>query len=268
MGDAITREIGFVAPVAADWPLSETALPLSVVFMMLGISAAGLGPWQTAVGHRKALLCSSLSFGGGLLMGAAGIYYHSLPLVYLGYGVFGGLGLGLAYTPPIQALINWFPDKKGLAGGMAIAGFGSGALVFTPLAQSLMKHFAVLPEYIGPKASHVVQMIDGQLYTTINGNLTHVVEALPSDLAKLSYQLSEGLYIVGSGSTGAAEALAVLGLTYFSIIFGASLTLRKPHASYVPEGYVPPVASPLSGATSGNAITSAPVDVSMQEAIR
>jgi len=263
MGDAITREIGFVAPVAADWSLTDASLPLSLVFVVLGSSAAVLGPWQNAVGARKALFCSSIAFGGGLLLGAVGIHYHMLPLVYLGYGVLGGAGLGLGYTPPIQTLIQWFPDKKGLASGMAIAGFGSGALAFTPLAQQLMKHFAVMPEYLGPTKEFQLQTLDGKLFAEVNGRAVEVVEALSADIARLPYDLAEGLYIVGSGSTGAAEALAVLGGAYFAIILGSALTLKKPHSSFVPEGFNP---VPTTDSKGGAAIV--PVDVSMPEAIR
>lgn len=265
MADTITREVGFVAPASADWALSETALPLSVMFMVLGVSAAGLGPWQSRVGTRTSLLCSSFAFGGGLTLGALGIHLHMLPLVYLGYGVLGGLGLGLAYTPPIQTLITWFPDKRGLASGLTIAGFGSGALVFTPAAQYLMKKFATLPEYLGPKKDYVLEHLNGKLYTNYNGNLVEVVDALSSDLAKLPYDLQEGLYLVGSGSTGAAEALGILGLTYFTILFGSSLVLRKPHLSYSPDGFINPVP------TSGPTLVSPPspiIDATMPEAIR
>ena len=113
MGDVLTREVGFVASASSDWTLMQTALPLSIVFFMQGISATLVGKWQMEVGPRKAMAAASLAFGGGILLGAAGIHFHSLPLLYLGYGVLGGTGIGLTYTPPVQALIQWFPDKKG-----------------------------------------------------------------------------------------------------------------------------------------------------------
>jgi hypothetical protein len=83
MGDIVTREIGFVAPVAADWTLMQSAFPLSMVFFFLGGSAAVLGPWQSRVGHRKSILLAALAFGGGLGIGSLGIYLHQLPLLYL-----------------------------------------------------------------------------------------------------------------------------------------------------------------------------------------
>ena len=255
----MTREIGIVAPVAADWSLSDASLPLSIVFVVLGGSAAVLGPWQSKVGPRMALACAGCSFGGGLLLGAAGIHFHILPLLYLGYGVMGGAGLGLAYTPPIQTLMQWFPDKRGMASGLAIAGFGSGALVFTPVAQALMQHFARMPEFIGPTSNFTLQHIGGKMFTEVNGNLVEVVEALSSDLARLPYDLCEGLYVVGSGGTGAAEALAILGAGYFAIIMGSALTIKNPHSSYVPVGYDP---------SSAGGATNAVVDVPMADAIR
>ena len=125
--------------------------------------------------------------------------------------VLGGTALGLSYTPPIQTLVSWFTDKKGTATGITIAGFGSGALLFTPAMQSLMQHFSVLPKYLGPTEAFSVQMEGGNSFVEVNGTAVQVVEAFTSDLAKLPFEsLQEGLYVVGSGSTGAAEALAVM----------------------------------------------------------
>ena len=125
--------------------------------------------------------------------------------------VFGGTALGLAYTPPIQTLVSWFADKKGTASGIAIAGFGSVALLFTPAMQYLMQKFSVLPEYVGPAKDFTVNMVNDHLFVDLNGKAVQVVEALTPDIANLPYEsLREGLYVVGSGSTGAAEALTVM----------------------------------------------------------
>jgi len=111
MADVATREIGLVAPAAADWTLMETAFPLSLIFVFHGLGATLFGKWQLQVGPRVALAAASVAFGGGMILGAAGIHYHSLPLLYAGYGVMGGTGVGLGYTPPVQTLMQWFPDK-------------------------------------------------------------------------------------------------------------------------------------------------------------
>ncbi len=95
MADAITREYGFVTPAFSDWTLMEAALPLSIVFLLHGVSAAFLGKWQLKVGPRKTLAAGAAAFGGGLMLGAAGIASHSLPLLYLGYGVLAGTGTSI-----------------------------------------------------------------------------------------------------------------------------------------------------------------------------
>ncbi len=96
MADVLTRENGFVTSASSDWALMETAVPLSLVFLFHGISASLLGKWQLKVGPRKAVAVASFCFGGGLMLGAAGIYLHNLPLLYLGYGALGGSSLGFA----------------------------------------------------------------------------------------------------------------------------------------------------------------------------
>lgn len=233
MADVISREEGFVAPAAADWTLYQAALPLSMVFLTMGFSSSLFGKWQTKVGIRKSMATAACFFGGGIVLGAAGIHFHSLPLLYTGYGLMAGIGIGLTYTPPMQALMLWFPDRKGIAAGLASAGFGCGALVFTPCAQYLMKHFSKLPEYLGPADQFATTVKDGKIFADVNGALVEVVQAGTSELAKLPYTMSEGLYVVGSGSSGAAEALAVMGMAYFSVIMAAALSMKKPHPTYI-----------------------------------
>ena len=265
MADVITREKGFVTSAAADWTLMESAFPLSIVFLVLGLSASAVGKWQMRVGARHALAMAAGAFGGGCVLGAAGIHLHSLPLVYLGYGCMAGTGLGLSYTPPVQTLMQWLPDKKGIASGLTIAGFGSGALVFTPAVQYLMKQFAKMPEYLGPAEQFVTKLQDGRLFAEVNGSLVEVVQAGASELAKIPYSLSEGLYIVGSGSTGAAEALAIMGGAYFSIIMASALALKKPHPSFV----APVAAAPVAAAGAAAVAAPAPVrEISLDEAMR
>lgn len=92
MADVVTRELGFVAPAASDWTLLEAATPLSITFAVLGFSASLVGKWQMKVGPRKAMAVASGAFGGGMLLGAAGIHFHNLELLYLGYGLLGGTG--------------------------------------------------------------------------------------------------------------------------------------------------------------------------------
>ena len=262
MADVVTREIGFVAPAAADWSLYDAAFPLSIVFLMQGVSASLFGKWQMKVGARTALATSAFAFGGGMMLGAAGIHYHSLPLLYAGYGFLGGTGIGLAYTPPVATLMEWFPDKKGVASGLTIAGFGSGALLFTPTVQYLMKQFAKMPEYLGPVGSVATKSVDGKLFAVMDGgSLVEVVQAGAAELAKIPYTLPEGIYAVGTGSTGAAESLACIGMAYFSLIMAASMTLRRPHPNVAAQ------LMPKSTGGPGTAIAAVP-NVSLEDAMK
>ena len=148
----------------------------------------------------------------------------------------------------IVALMQWFPDKKGLASGLTIAGFGCGSLVFTPVFQSLVKMYAKVPEYLGPAADFATSIVDGRMLANVNGTVIEVVSANASDIAKLTVKTAEGLYIVGTGSTGAAEAFGTIGAAYFVMMIASALSIKRPHTSFVPEGYVPPQPSTAVGA--------------------
>lgn len=232
MADLITRHHGFVASAASDWTLGESALPLSIILGIFGVTSAIGGKWQLKIGARKSMSLAALCFGSGVALGGAAIHLHSLPLLYLGYGCLGGIGIGLAYTPPLQALMQWFPDKKGLASGLTIAGFGSGALIFAPLVQMLTKKFAVMPKYLGPASEFTTKMIDGRLFAEIDGQLTEVLNAGSQELAKIPFDLAEGLYVVGTGSSGAVEALTILGAGYFATILASAMIIKSPHPTY------------------------------------
>lgn len=261
MADIATREHGFVTSAASDWTMMQAALPFSIVLAVFGVASSQLGKWQMKVGARKSMALASLSFGSGMLMAAGGIYTHSLPMLYMGYGVLGGLGLALSYTPPIQVLMHWFPDNKGIASGLTVAGFGSGAFLFSPVAQTIMKKFAVLPEYLGPASDFATRTMDGKLFTEINGVLVEVVQAGAAELSKLSYSgLSEGLYVVGSGSTGAAETLAVMSVGYMAAMLASSANIYLPHPEVnpVPQKKQMSGSAEDSAAAAKNAVAVAP----------
>lgn len=125
-----------------DWKISMLGWTYTLFFVFLGCSAALWGNWLEKVGPRLVSFVATLCWCGGLLLSAAAIYYHQLWLLWLGAGVIGGIGLGLGYISPVSTLLRWFPDKRGMAAGMAIMGFGGGALVGAPLANWLMNFFA------------------------------------------------------------------------------------------------------------------------------
>ncbi len=159
----LSRAIGIKAPVACpadmsiftrmfsaacDWKISELGWMYTLFFVALGVAAAIWGGWLERVGPRKAAFVAALCWCGGLLIGAIAIYTHQLWLMWAGPGVLGGIGLGLGYISPVSTLIKWFPDRRGMATGMAIMGFGGGAMIGAPLADNLMKHFAT-PTSVG-----------------------------------------------------------------------------------------------------------------------
>lgn len=138
-------EIGFFQELfvtQCDWSISTLGWMFTLFFVFLGSSAALWGGWLDHVGPRKAAVVSTLCWCGGMLFSALGIYVHQFWMLLLGSGVIGGIGLGLGYISPVSTLIKWFPDRRGMATGMAIMGFGGGAMIGSPLAAGLMKHFA------------------------------------------------------------------------------------------------------------------------------
>jgi MFS family permease len=131
---------------AADgtaWSLKEVGYIFSIAIAVLGLSAAIFGKWLETAGPRKAMFVAASCFGLGFLVAAVGAAWHSLALIYLGYGVIGGMGLGLGYISPVSTLIKWFPDRPGLATGLAIMGFGGGAMIGSPLGTKLMAFYKV-----------------------------------------------------------------------------------------------------------------------------
>ncbi len=138
----LTRVIGVTAPAPEDWKLTALGWVFSLAIVFLGLSAAFAGKWLEKVGPRVTMFLSALCFGGGFWISALGVWLHQIALLYLGYGVLGGIGLGLGYVSPVSTLIKWFPDRRGLATGMAIMGFGGGAMIGAPLAVALMDRFA------------------------------------------------------------------------------------------------------------------------------
>lgn len=151
----LSRAVGLSAPkvcadmsimtelftTTCDWRVSSLGWMYTLFFVILGVSAAIWGGWLERAGPRKAGVVSALCWSGGLVLGAIGVYTHQLWLLWLGSGVIGGVGLGLGYISPVSTLVKWFPDRRGMATGMAIMGFGGGAMIGAPLANLLMNYF-------------------------------------------------------------------------------------------------------------------------------
>ena len=144
----LSKLIGITQSAPDDWKLTDLGWIFSIAIFCLGTSAAVLGRWVEEGGPRRAMFTAALCWTGGFLVSAVGVYAHTLWLIYLGYGVLGGIGLGLGYISPVSTLIKWFPDRPGMATGMAIMGFGGAAFIAAPLSVWLMARFST-PSHVG-----------------------------------------------------------------------------------------------------------------------
>lgn len=137
----LTKIIGIKESAPNDWELTTLGWIFSIALFFLGASAATFGKWMERVGPRMAMFASAICFSSGFLISSLGVQLHQIWLLYLGSGVIGGIGLGLGYISPVSTLIKWFPDRPGMATGMAIMGFGGGGMIASPLSVYLMKQF-------------------------------------------------------------------------------------------------------------------------------
>src|SRR3569832_830009 len=140
--------IGRLISTTCDWKLNILGWTYTLFFVFLGSAAAIWGGWLERAGPRKAGVVATICWCGGLVISAFGVMIHQLWLMWLGSGIIGGIGLGLGYISPVSTLIKWFPARRGLATGMAIMGFGGGAMIGSPLAVDLMTHFST-PTSVG-----------------------------------------------------------------------------------------------------------------------
>ena len=137
----LTKVLGITASAPGDWSQSELAWCFTLAIVFLGLSAAVFGRWLEHAGPRKSGVVAAICWSCGFFISAIGVRTHQIWLLYLGYGVLGGCGLGLGYITPVSTLIKWFPDRRGMATGMAIMGFGGGALIASPLSQILLDRY-------------------------------------------------------------------------------------------------------------------------------
>ena len=236
----LTQVLGVAASAADDWALGEVVWIFTVAIVFLGISAAFAGKWLEAVGPRMVGFVAACCWGGGYLVGGLGIYVHQLWLVYLGYGVIGGVGLGLGYVSPVSTLIRWFPDRRGMAAGMAIMGFGGGAMIGAPLKEFFLNLYYRAPEYLG--AADQVQLLTqaGRRFAETANGLREVVVVGANDVASMLVPGAEGVYVVGTGQSGAAQTFFTLGLIYLVVMLVAAFSYRIPAANWTPDGWTPP----------------------------
>jgi MFS family permease len=151
----MTKLIGVHTGAPGDWKLTELGWIFSLAIFFLGASSAVFGRWVEEGGPRRAMFTAALCWSGGFLVSAFGVAIHNIWILYLGYGVLGGIGLGIGYISPVSTLIKWFPDRPGMATGMAIMGFGGGAFIASPLSVWLMHKFST-PTHIGVAETFIV----------------------------------------------------------------------------------------------------------------
>ena len=151
----MTKLIGITKSAPDDWKLTELGWIFSLAIFFLGVSSAVFGRWVEEGGPRRAMFTAACCWAGGFLISAVGVYAHTLWLIYLGYGVLGGIALGIGYISPVSTLIKWFPDRPGMATGMAIMGFGGGAFIASPLSVWLMHRFTTAT-HIGVAETFIV----------------------------------------------------------------------------------------------------------------
>ncbi|MDP6537481.1 MAG: OFA family MFS transporter [Gammaproteobacteria bacterium] len=237
---SLTRVYGVVTSAGDDWSLSEVVWVFTVAIVALGLAAAFAGKWLEHVGPRKVGVVAACCWGGGYIVGAMGIISHQLWLLYLGYGVIGGCGLGLGYVSPVSTLIRWFPDRRGMAAGMAIMGFGGGAMIGTPMKEYFIRLFYQAPEYLGTVADVSLVTEAGRRFAEIGGALQEVVVVGAAEVRDMTIAGPEGVYLVDSGAAGVAETFLVIGLIYLIVMLIAAFSYRIPAEGWQPEGWEEP----------------------------
>ena len=246
----LTRDLGVVASSANDWSLSSVVWIFSVAIVCLGLAAAFAGKWLEKVGPRFVGVVAAFLWGGGFIVGSIGISTHQLWLLYLGYGVLGGFGLGLGYVSPVSTLIRWFPDRRGMATGLAIMGFGGGAMIGAPLISALLETFQRAPEYLGAENMVALVTEEGRRFAETAAGKVEVVIASANQAA--SFGGEAGVYVVGTGETGAASTFLTLGIAYFIVMMFASFQYRVPKEEWKPEGWQPKPEASSKGMVSKN----------------
>jgi MFS family permease len=151
----MTKLIGITQSAPDDWKLTDLGWIFSIAIFFLGVSSAVFGRWVEEGGPRRAMFTAALCWAGGFFISAFGVYIHNLWVIYIGYGVIGGIALGIGYISPVSTLIKWFPDRPGMATGMAIMGFGGGAFIASPLSVWLMSKFSS-PTHVGVAETFIV----------------------------------------------------------------------------------------------------------------
>lgn len=237
---ALTKVLGVAASSADDWTLDEVVRVFMVAILCLGISAAFAGKLMEKLGARTIGLLAAIFWTAGHMVGAIGVFVHELGLLYFGYGVICGCGLGLGYVSPVGMLIRWFPDRRGMATGMAIMGFGGGAMIAAPLKAYLLAKFYQAPEYLGAVADLELVTEAGRRFIDFGGTMREVVVVGADEVAAMVVPGSPGVYLVGTGSVGATATFVTMGLLFGVLMALSALGYKVPAEGWTPKGWTPP----------------------------
>ncbi|MBN9252956.1 MAG: OFA family MFS transporter [Mesorhizobium sp.] len=199
----MTKLIGITESAPDDWKLTELGWIFSIAIFFLGVASAVFGRWVEEGGPRKAMFTAACCWAGGFLISAAGIAIHNLWLIYLGYGVLGGIALGIGYISPVSTLIKWFPDRPGMATGMAIMGFGGGAFIASPLSVWLMKQFTT-ETHIGVMETFIIL---GVVYFVFMVVGSIIVRVPPDDWKPEGYVAPKANKLISSNNVYVYDAL-------------------------------------------------------------
>lgn len=209
--------LGALFTTTCDWRVTDLLITFTLGIAFLGLSAALFGGWLERAGPRKAGVVAALCWGGGFALSSIGVFMHQLWMLWLGLGVIGGIGLGLGYISPVSTLIKWFPDRRGMATGMAIMGFGGGAMIGSPLAVLLMNGGDFINLHL-PLIGEVRWHFDG---------------------------------FRNAASVGVGQTFMVLGVIYTAVMLVGAFGYRVPPDGWQPSGWQP-AASTHAMITSGN----------------
>lgn len=237
---ALIKRVGVVTSAADDWSLKGVVWIFTVAIVCLGLAAALAGRWLEKVGPRMVGVVAALCWSGGFFVGGIGIVTGQLWLLYLGYGVLGGCGLGLGYVSPVSTLIRWFPDRRGMATGIAIMGFGGGAMLAKPMIDGFIRYFYRAPDYLGTVSEVNMVTEAGRRMAEVAGEMREVIVIGANDVAKMIVPGPEGVYLLGTGNVGVSETFFTLGCIYLVVMLIAAFAYRVPPEGWAPEGWEPP----------------------------
>eukprot|EP00924_Labyrinthula_sp_SR-Ha-C_P013126 maker-scaffold_12-snap-gene-10.58-mRNA-1 protein AED:0.21 eAED:0.21 QI:0/0.66/0.25/1/1/1/4/101/653 len=226
----LMRNSGVLAPAASDWLLSDVTTTFSLV--MGGFAwGAVFSKYLDRLGPRTCSLLGAVSLGSGFTLASFGVSLHSLPLLYTG-GLVWGLANGFAYIPPVACLLKWFPERKGLASGLCLVGYGAGAMLAAPLFSKALDKFKRAPTLV----SNDVNSVDlvnqsGKLFVEGDTGLREVIVATDADVVNSGFEgvLDAGVYFVGTGSTGVSQAFLTLGALYGLTMTTCAYMFRLPN---------------------------------------